>query len=352
MNTAIRPYFPPPARRVRNVVRNAGCALAVLLAGCGGGGGSSGGGVSAIPTNLTALDSSNAQSVTGAVVQASDTTYNFGKTGTAVVQGVSSTAAGVFSLAKLARWQLLMFKDMESPLSVMGIGNLPAAKAPCDQGQGTVAVINSTVANNSAPAVGDSYAVSFAGCFIKDTQSTLNGSLTMSIVSFNGNPQTDTSWSMTANFKFSNLTSTDPGGTNTFNGGYTFTLTTGDGLTFDGIIQSDSFTQTRGDVVEGLKNLTVNYSVNDTNQTYTLNLHGLFGSTALNGAVNFESQAPFVGSAKDWPSSGKLKLSGANNTSVTLLTVSNNGVQLSIDSTGDGVADDTQNLNWTALVNS
>lgn len=321
-----------------------------VVAACGGGNGGGSGGVAQIPTNLVALDASNAPSISGAVLQASNTAYDFGKTGSAVVQGVSSPARlPAFSLAALARWQLLLLRGLEGPLSAAGIGTLASNKAPCDNNQGTVSVTNSTVANGSAPTVGDSYSVSFAGCFIQDTQSTLNGSLTMSIVSFTGNPLTDTSWSMSAKFAFSNLSSSDAAGTSTFGGGYNFTLTTGDGITFNGIIQSDSFTETRGKRVEGLRKLSVNYSIDRNTQQYTLNLHGLYGSTALNGAVDFDSQAPFVGTGKDWPYQGKLTISGANNTGITLLG-GTSSVQLSIDSTGDGLPDDTQNVSWAALV--
>ncbi len=333
-----------------NAARFVCLALIASLAACGGG---SSGAVPSIPTNLVALDGANAQGVTGAVVRVSDTTYNFGKTGSAVVGGVSVSAlAQAFSLAKLAQWQLLMLKGMASPLSVTGVGTLASNKAPCDNNQGTVTVTNSTVGDNSAPTVGDSYSVSFAGCFIKDTQSTLNGSLTMSIVSFTGDPLTDPSWSMAATFKFANLSSTGVNGASTLSGGYSFTLTTGDSITYNGIIQSDSFTETRGQLVEGLRKLAVNYSVDSANQEYTLSLHGLYGSTDLNGAVNFDSETPFDGIGKDWPNKGKLKVSGAGNTSVTLLTVSNNSVQLGVDSTGDGVADNTLSANWVSLVTS
>lgn len=321
-----------------------------LVAACGGGGGAGAGGVSLVPTNLVALDASNAPNISGAVLQASDTAYNFGKTGSAVVQGVAvPNRLPPFSLAKLAKWQLLLLRELEGPLSAEGIGILATNKAPCDNNEGTVSVTNSTVADGSAPTVGDSYSVSFAACFIQDTQSTLDGSLTMSIVSFTGNPLTDTSWSMSAKFTFKNLSSSDAAGTSNFGGGYNFTLTTGDGITFNGIIQSDSFTETRGELLEGLRNLSVDYSIDRNTQQYTLNLHGLYGSTALSGAVNFDTRAPFIGTGKGWPYQGNLGISGANNTGITLLGGASS-VQLSIDSNGDGIPDATQNVNWVTLV--
>lgn len=87
-----------------------------------------------------------------------------------------------------------------------------------------------------------------------------------------------------------------------------------------------------------------------TDQSYEdVTLQGRFYDPT-EGYVDLSSPQPLrVLAADDWPSSGKLMVTGQNNASATLTALNNTSYQVDIDTNGDGMTDSTATGNWADL---
>ncbi len=68
------------------------------------------------------------------------------------------------------------------------------------------------------------------------------------------------------------------------------------------------------------------------------------------GYVDLSTPQPLrILTVDDWPSSGKLKITGDNNASATLTALNSTSYQVDIDTDGDGVTDSSSTGSWAAL---
>ena len=57
----------------------------------------------------------------------------------------------------------------------------------------------------------------------------------------------------------------------------------------------------------------------------------------------------FEGVGDNFPNTGVMRITGANNSNVIFTVISNTTVQLEVDEDGDGVVDDTITVPWADL---
>jgi hypothetical protein len=82
---------------------------------------------------------------------------------------------------------------------------------------------------------------------------------------------------------------------------------------------------------------------------YTMVSNGTVDSTDLNGTVGYSTPVMFEGSGEAYPFTGQFLVSGENS-SVLLTALDEINVRLESDFDGDGVADETTDTTWDALI--
>jgi hypothetical protein len=208
-----------------------------------------------------------------------------------------------------------------------------------------------TVAGVSLQA-GDTIRIDFSNC--AEAGVTTVGSLSMAIVAVGG---TDAAPLVTADVSLANFEATVAGLAERTNGTMRITIDDTNSATTQVAFSSANITteRLRNGVVRAtrsLSNLNVRESLNNaTGQTTTTAAFIASGNFPRLGQGSFEVQTvqPIVrnGGALR-PSSGQIKIFGASNASV-LATVVATGMQLDIDSDGNGTVDSSRTLTWTEI---
>ena len=112
--------------------------------------------------------------------------------------------------------------------------------------------------------------------------------------------------------------------------------------------------QVAGDT--GTSTQAIEYRQNHATQTYQYSVSGKASSGALGGEVEFTTPLAFSGVIGEYPSSGNLSVTGGANSSARLAeegaaASDPAAVLLSVDSNGDGVADDSRpQYGWSSIV--
>ncbi|HEY5716707.1 MAG TPA: hypothetical protein VIS54_09850 [Psychromonas sp.] len=81
----------------------------------------------------------------------------------------------------------------------------------------------------------------------------------------------------------------------------------------------------------------------------TLEGEGTVSSSGFAGAVNYTTPVTFEASGDNYPEVGELLITGANNATLHLITLSNIDIQIDADYEGDGVIDETFYRLWSEL---
>ena len=89
--------------------------------------------------------------------------------------------------------------------------------------------------------------------------------------------------------------------------------------------------------------------MNRSTNAFSYTVSGTLTSTRLGGSLTFQTLVPFSGIEGAPPSSGVLKVSGANNTSLTLTALSSTSVRIDVDTNGDGVFDTSTSKTWSEI---
>jgi hypothetical protein len=76
---------------------------------------------------------------------------------------------------------------------------------------------------------------------------------------------------------------------------------------------------------------------------------GTIESDDLDGAVNYDTPVPFAGFGDEFPGSGELLVTGADNATLRLVALENGNVRIDADYDGDGTIDEVINMSWAEL---
>jgi len=81
----------------------------------------------------------------------------------------------------------------------------------------------------------------------------------------------------------------------------------------------------------------------------THNGKGTVASSEFVGTVSYDTPINFEGSEEKYPHTGELRVTGANNASLRLITLDDINIQIDADYNGDNIVDETFNLTWREL---
>lgn len=330
--------------RLTKLVSVAGAA--VLISACGGGGGGGGGGgAPAVPTAVT-ITAANSNVVGAEGFKGSDILTNTGNIASSVAGVVTTSTGSRFRLADFASRQLetLAARQFSSPALVAGV--VTTSSHLC-AGGGTVSTTLDDVDNNGRLSRGDTATGTFANCV--EFGVVINGSFSINNVVVTGTPGVTPASSVGATFTFNNLSGQDSTSLATVNGNFNLEAATVNGVAFDITITGNNLSIAENGQTITLSNFSESLSVNRSTSAFSYTVNGTLTSTRLGGSLTFQTLTPFSGIEGAPPSSGVLKVTGANNTSLTLTALSSTSVRIDVDTNGDGVFDTSTSKTWSEI---
>ena len=314
-------------------------AVASLLAACGGGGGDS----STPQVARLAITTSNASPAAAEAIDAGDA--GTGPSGSVIgvqVSAPTTSVSAMSTLASVVRANL----GAHAPAGVVGV---TTSSTDACTGGGTVTT-SATIASNQGATAGDRIDLTFNACVESGT--TINGGLSITLVTFNSDATKITADTSVSNFTVSagalaaRLNGSMRMSLDETSGTHRLTSMTSSSLSYDRLVNGTArATRTLSNysfaedetVADGSTSTTFSYSAS--------------GSFPNFGTVAFDAQttqAIVVPGGATVPSSGAGKVTGANGSSVTITVVSG-GVKLDVDTDGNGTIDATINRTWNEL---
>ena len=218
---------------------------------------------------------------------------------------------------------------------------------PCDMGEATVTWNDAD--NNLMISTGDTFDVLFVMCFFADTETTLDGTTSLTDMTVTGDPFNQVApWHLATTIGFDNLSGTDSAGTAILDGNLDLDLDSNDNVVVDLSIGIASLTAQQSGVNEALSNyvLTATFDLNTLTEVVSTN--GTLTSSSLEGTVTFETLQEFIVIGDDNPSTGQLLISDSSS-SVLATVLDNISVQLEIDLDLDGTIDQMMIVPWSEL---
>lgn len=318
--------------------------MAILIAACGGGGGG-GSAVPAVPTAVT-ITSANSTTVAAEGFKGNDAVTNTARGSSSVVGVVTTSTGSRFSLADFANDQLKMLATRQFNSSPLATSVLITSSAPCTGG-GTVSTTVNDLDNNNILSTGDTVTATFFNCV--EFGVVINGSFSINNVVVTGIPGVTAASSVGATFTFTNLSAQDGISTVTVNGNFDLQVATANGINFDITVTTNNLSVAENGQTTTLSNFSESLSVNQSTGAFSYTTNGTLTSTRLGGTLTFQTLTPFSGVAGAPPSSGVLRVNGANNTSLTLTALSSTSVRIDVDANGDGVFETSTIKTWSEL---
>lgn len=322
-------------------------ALGLILVACGGGGG---GGDPAPAPNTNGpgngqgsgapaagrVTSQNAKPLAALGFGTSEVGNSVGGTAKAGSGGGSAVGSPAFPAASV---RAVIVSD---PL-VCGLPSLG--------GSGSITISQDDRDNSGTPSAGDVLTITFSECAFPGDDETTSGAMRFEFVTLTGDLAGDGPYAYTGNATLQNMASRyADGSVETINGLVSLDVQNSDGITERTKSTTDGLTSTgtdAGTVVlrnfqfDSTENLSTFSSVESAKGTIESSVHGTFQLAQI------EPWQYFNGA--DTPSSGSAKLTGADNTSVTVQAIDETIARLLVDSNGDGTADDTIDTTWAEL---
>lgn len=314
---------------------------AAILAACGG---SDGGGDTAAASAPVTITAANAPAVAGTAYAAGTSLEGAGVLGggglvTGVVTQPASAGVDMVEviLAELGAAQA-WYAD-NGAVFVTGV----TATENCTGGGTFTFTVNDA---DGKPSSGDSMSASYNNCVEGD--SVLNGSISIGIIRYEGDPQIVGPYSLQLSIQASNFTAAQNGETVSLNGAMTLSQSTNDGVAFTNSISGTSMVVSGSGVSAALSAFQLTST--DNNGVYTFDINATVSSSQIGGAVTIVTTTPFEGLQPGHPTTGQALITGANGTSVTLIAISDGqSVRLLVDETGNGTPDRVIDTTWDAL---
>ena len=318
-------------------------SAAAGLAACGGGsGGGSDSGASADPV---AISSANAPQVAGAAYNASGSLEGAGLGGAGFLTGaVTETTAGGVDMVEVIIAQLKASQSwFENHAAAFVTGAVVTATENCTDG-GSFSFTLNDADDNQDLSTGDSLSATFSSC--SEAGTVMNGTISINNLVISGDPLAPP-YTLQLTIQANNFSVTENSETASLNGAMTLSQSTGDGVSFTNSISGTSMAlnETGGSATLSAFQL----SSTENGSAYTLDMNATVSSSEIGGAVTIVTDATFQGVEPNDPFTGQATITGANNSSVTLIAVDSVNVTLEVDADGDGVPEDIIPTTWDAL---
>ena len=320
-------------------------SVSVLLGACGGGGGGSDSvTTSSAPVTISAA---NAEAVAAASYKTTAGLEGSGSGTTGFLTGaVTQTASVKIDLVDVLMSQVKTAPQRVSANAAASLTGVVFLEQPCTT-SGSISITFDDVDQDGELSTGES--VSFNANSCTEDGMTMNGSVTMNIVSVSGDPVTALPYSMQLSIQANNFTVTEGAESFALNGGMTMAESTNDGVSFTHSLTGSSIQVTEGGVGASLSNFSIGATEDDNTLAYTLDLNATVSSPELGGSVTIVTDTVFTGIEPNEPSSGQATITGANNSRVTLIAMGADNVRLEIDEDGNGTAETFVDTTWGAL---
>lgn len=323
----------------------------LALAGCGGGGGDSSTASGTSPSaGALVITTANADDVASEVMTASNDTIGVGDAGSSVVTGVvvSNPNDGTDVLS-IARTQVEWLQQIQPQLLSSQMAGVITTNTMNCTPSGTADVQWDDADSDGILSGGDSFSVDFNNCVIEGA--TYNGTFSMTINSLTGDPSAVAPWSLGATFSFNQMSFVEGSESGSINGDFTFSISSSNGIQLAVAVTADSLTAVYNGDQATLSSLNIQYTEQSAGGSFSMTMSGTLQSDALNGTVSFQTIQAFTGTdiVNNWPTSGKLEITGADNASVLLIALGGDYVELQVDEDGDAILEATVSTTWTQL---
>ena len=321
-----------------------------MAAGCGGGGG--GGGNSNAPaadnpSDLAPITSSNAQEISGEVLDSVEETAELGRFGDFGTVGFVA-AAGDPSLSKAA----VAAATKAGPAQAGGLRTIMAAAfdltdAPCEV-DGTVS-ISAQLSEQDSLQPGDFIEFSFDQCDNGDGE-VVDGRVSWTIDTFSGDPDTGL-FKLGARLAFDNLVAASEGETGRVTGAIDMLMDTETYPLISASHSGERLAMSDGVHTVIFEDWITAVTADESSQpaAYTWDASGSVDVPEHGGKVTYNVLETFTGFGDAEPDAGVLYVEGQDGGNITLTVLSQGQVQLDIDYDGDGVIDDSKLVTYEDL---
>jgi hypothetical protein len=300
----------------------------LALAACGSDDGDS----PSSPLQLATITSANAEPIASAVLVAAFESGEFGaQAGGASPFGTTKTAPG--ALFKQGQQGYIRVQVPVGPETVL-----------CDVG-GSV-TMTGDIANPMTLSAGDRITLDYDAC--DDGVSVTDGVFSFTITSFSG----DLASGMFALGTRVDLTAFQvvaAGETITANGDISVTLDTRMSPLLTASLAVSSLAVGSNGTSHTLTQYGATQTINEVTGEYTFDATGTVASSTFVGAVNFDTTEVFAGTGVDYPATGEMLVTGADNGTIRIIALDNVFVRLEVDGNGDGTLDAVIDTTWDAL---
>lgn len=178
----------------------------------------------------------------------------------------------------------------------------------------------------------------------------IDGLLAMKIVSFQGDIYTS-DFLLGVDMIFANFMVTESGESTALNGdiGVTLDMRTPAMAKID--VFGDSFTISGMGKTQSISDFSNSYTEDSSEfpSVWTYNGKGTVGCSEFVGTVSYLTPANFEALGENYPHTGQLLVTGANNATLRLIAIDATYIQIDADYDGDEIIDQTLNMTWAEL---
>lgn len=302
-------------------------SLSVIgLSGCGGGGS----GEDTLPT--ANIDSSNATEI------------------------VRVAASAIFNLTESGELSYLGGQDLFDAASrtALNRSSLIAVRYVIDPQTSLCSVsgsmtISGDIEGTDTLTTGDVIQVNADMCDNGDNE-IVDGQMQMTITDLEGDITTS-EFLLGVNIVFTEFSVTDSGEEVVFNGDIGITIDMRTPSVTQMTVSGNSFTVSALGETQSISNFSNGYTVNvsETPITWIYDSKGTVISNEFVGTINYKMPVKFEGSGENYPDTGELLITGADNTTLYLRTIDNVDIEIDADYDGDGGVDATFYMTWADL---
>jgi hypothetical protein len=303
---------------------------------------------SCVPADLVSIDAGNAESITREVLSASFGSSDLGTVAGGDILGADGgPSALAVHLAGRRTIQAAGQAVRQAAGQVQPSANYGPEREDClVSGTNT---FSASLASLDTLTPGDHFTAVYEAC--DDGDGTVyNGQLRIDVRSFTGDLFADL-YRLDGRFTFTNLAITEDGITETSNGTLNVDMNL---LTPD--LESDIITLTRFALSSGNTDWTFHDVVSNVEDDHrgnawltTLSESGSLASSNFEGRIDYGTLTPFQSVDGDYPTTGVLRIDGANGASVVATALNEENLQLAIDWNGDSVVDETRLMAWSTV---
>jgi hypothetical protein len=203
------------------------------------------------------------------------------------------------------------------------------------------------IASADTLTAGDHVSFTYEACDQGDG-AVLDGGFEMTIRTFQGDVANG-SFLMTVELAMTDFGVLEGGQAATLDGGLSMTLDTRDANAFRIEVSGDTLDVATNGEFASLADFRLEITSETQLGTSMLEVDGYLMSSAFSGEVRYETSESFNLDATGVPTAGQIRITGAENASITISILSEQNAQLDIDLDGDGTVDEVVTVTWTEL---